>query len=88
MIDSEAVLTSTHNLCFVAKIRKIGIPLNTPVLLYKSGVQRGVHYTHMFSWWILFALSPKLSGVRYVDTPHTCLGNNIFVLEIHKSMSY
>ena len=24
---SEAVLTSTHNLCFVAKIRKIRIPL-------------------------------------------------------------
>ena len=26
----EAVLTSTHNLCFGAKIRKIGIPLQTP----------------------------------------------------------
>ena len=35
---AEAVLTSTHNLCFEAKIRKIGIPLHTPVLLYKSGV--------------------------------------------------
>ena len=34
----EAVLTSTHNLCFGAKIRKLGIPLHTPVLLYKSGV--------------------------------------------------
>ena len=33
----EAVLTSTHNLCFGAKIRKIGIPLYTPVLLYKVG---------------------------------------------------
>ena len=37
-ILAEAVLTSTHNLCFGAKIRKIGIPLHTPVLLYKSGV--------------------------------------------------
>ena len=27
-----------HNLCFEAKIRKIGIPLQTPVFLYKSGV--------------------------------------------------
>ena len=36
--NAEAVLTSTHNLCFRAKIRKIGIPLHTPVLLYKSGV--------------------------------------------------
>ena len=25
---------STHNLCFGAKIRKITIPLHTPVLLY------------------------------------------------------
>ena len=46
---AEAVLTSTHNLCFGAKIRKIGKPLQTPVLLYKSGVQRGIHYTDMFS---------------------------------------
>ena len=38
---AEAVLTCTHNLCFGAKIRKIGIPLQTPVLLYKSGVQWG-----------------------------------------------
>ena len=30
----EAVLTSTQNQCFGAKIRKIGIPLHTPVLLY------------------------------------------------------
>ena len=34
--------TSTHNLCFGAKIRKIGIPLHTSVLLYKSGVSGGV----------------------------------------------
>ena len=33
----------THNLCCGAKIRKIGIPLHTPVLLYKSGVQGGVY---------------------------------------------
>ena len=45
----EPVLTSTHNLCFGAKIRKIGIPLHTPVLLYKSGVQGGIHYTDMIS---------------------------------------
>ena len=43
------VLTSTHNLCFGVKIRKIGIPLRTPVLLYKSGVQGGIHYTDMFA---------------------------------------
>ena len=47
----EAVLTSTHNLCFGAKIRKIGIPLHTPVLLYKSGVQRGIHIHVMSPWY-------------------------------------
>ena len=46
---AEAVLTSTHNLCFGANIRKIGIPLHTPVLLYNSGVQGGIYYTDMFS---------------------------------------
>ena len=30
---------STHNLCFGVKIRKIGILLHTPVLLYKSRVK-------------------------------------------------
>ena len=35
---AEAVLTSTHNLRFGAKIRIIGIPLQTPVSLYNSGV--------------------------------------------------
>ena len=43
------VLTSTHNLCFGAKIRKIGISLHTPVSLYKSGVQGRIHFTDMFS---------------------------------------
>ena len=45
---AEAVLTSTHNnLCFGAKLRKIGIPLHTQVLLYKTGVQgfKGVYIT-------------------------------------------
>ena len=43
------VLTSTHNLCFGAKIRKIGLPLHTPVLLYKSRVLGGIYFTDMFS---------------------------------------
>ena len=41
-----------HNLCFgakIRKIRKIGISLQTPVLLYKSGVQGGIHFTDMLS---------------------------------------
>ena len=47
--NTEAVLMSTHNLCFGSKIRKIGILLQTPVLLYKSVVLGGIHCTDMFS---------------------------------------
>ena len=36
---------STHSLCFGEKIRKVDIPLQTPVFLYKSGVYGGIHYT-------------------------------------------
>ena len=35
---------STQNLCFGAKIRKIGIHLYTPFLLYKSGLKWGINY--------------------------------------------
>ena len=37
-ISLEAVLTSTHNVCFGSNIRELGIPLQTPVFLYKSEV--------------------------------------------------
>ena len=37
----DAVLTSTHNLCFRAKIRKQCLPMSTPVLLYKNWDVRG-----------------------------------------------
>ena len=46
---SEGVLTSTHNLCFGPRIRKIGIPVHTSVLLYKRGFKWGIHCTDMFS---------------------------------------
>ena len=45
----EAILTSTHNLCFGAKIRKPGIPLQTQVFLYKSGVLGGMLFMDMLS---------------------------------------
>ena len=46
---AKAVLTSTHSLCFGSKMQKIGIPLHTPVLLYKSGVKGVICVTDMFS---------------------------------------
>ena len=44
---AEAVLTCTYNLCFGAKIRKIGIPLYTPVL-YKVGFEGYTFHGHVF----------------------------------------
>ena len=47
---SEAVLTSTHDLCFRAKNKKEkSIPLKNPVLLYKSGCKKDVIYTGVLS---------------------------------------
>ena len=43
-VHGEAVLTSTHNLCFESKIRKVGISLQTLVLLYASGGMRGYRF--------------------------------------------
>ena len=47
--DCGYTLEPPRLVCFGAKIRKIGIPLQTPVLLYKSGVYGGIHCTDMFS---------------------------------------
>ena len=56
-----AVLTSTHNLCFGSKIRKIDMPL-TPVLLYKSGVY-GVYITRIF--FLMKKISSTRENVRF-----------------------
>ena len=59
---------STNNLCFGAKIRKIGIPLQTPVFLYKSGVY-GVYISRTCfpdvknNIWMLYAY--LLANIRY-----------------------
>ena len=46
----EAILTSTHNLCFGAKIRKIGIPLQTQFYYIKVGFKVfSKKFTDMFS---------------------------------------
>ena len=37
-LEPPQPLTSTHNVYFGSKIRKLGVPVQTPVLLYKSGV--------------------------------------------------
>ena len=42
LIFAEAILTSSHNLCFGAKISQIGKPLHTPVFYIKVGF-KGVY---------------------------------------------
>ena len=59
----------THNLCFGAKIRKIGIPVYTPGLLYKSGVQ-WVYITRtcfrdVYDFTLIFCL--EMTGVKSVE---------------------
>ena len=44
----DVVLMSTRNLCFGAKIRKIGIPLHTPVLPFKVGIMEYSLHRHVF----------------------------------------
>ena len=45
---SAAFLTSTRNLCFGVKIRKISILLHTPVLLITARYVFGVRFTRTF----------------------------------------
>ena len=47
------ILTSTHNLCFGAKIRKIGIHLQTPFSLFKRRYFCGGSLCFM-SWCLIF----------------------------------
>ena len=61
---NEAIRTSTHNLCFRVEIRKFRIPLQTPVLLYNSGVRGGKNHIGVFSWW----QRPRWASIR--QQPH------------------
>ena len=40
---------STHNLCFGAKIRKIGKSQQTPILFFKSGFQGSTLFMEVFA---------------------------------------
>ena len=54
-VDIFSYFCSKHRLwvhvrtASVRRIRKIGIPLHTPVFLYKSGVHGSILHTDMFS---------------------------------------
>ena len=72
-LEPPHLLMSTHNLCFGAKVRKICIPLHTPVLLYKTGF-KGVFISrtcfsdenwHMKQKGLYYALSFFLLKISY-----------------------
>ena len=67
----EAVLPSIHNLCFGAKIRKIGIALQTPFSLYRSGVLGDIHCTGESSQVLLAGVSGGFSRGFPVFVPPT-----------------
>ena len=60
---------STHNLCFGAKIRKIGIPLHTPQFFYIKVGFKGVYFS-----WTCFPdgiLTPYISSFLFM-VKHAC----------------
>ena len=76
-VHIRTCLTSTHNIYFGAKIRKIGILVHTQVLLYKSGVQGEIYYMGMFcelflEWEKTFNLRIQVSFVTQCTSVYTC----------------
>ena len=63
----------THNLCFIANIRKKCIPL-LPVLLYKSGMQGGFNYTGMWVHIVLYVFTDP--EPIYIPPEYSNAGNN------------
>ena len=54
-------ISNTHNLCFVSKIRKIGIPpANSSFSIYRSGVYGGIHIIDM-----LFLMLCKINNLSF-----------------------
>ena len=76
----------THNLCFGAKIRKIDIPLHTPVLLYESGVQGGILFMDMFSRCCVFRNNDySKQGDLQLDMPPAIGSVNVKEIMIEKN---
>ena len=63
----QEVLTSTHNLCFGAKIRKIGVPLQTPVFNIKVRFMVDLFHGHVFLMSLLFCFRKYQDSYRQVS---------------------
>ena len=49
IVSGKTYILGTHNVCFRSKIRKLGIPLQTPAFLYEKGGLRGyTFHGHVF----------------------------------------
>ena len=68
----EAVLTSTHNLCFGGKIRKIGIPYNPHFFYIKAGLRGHTLHGHVFMMSCFVFLCYLTSG-KHVHVMYTPL---------------
>ena len=68
---------STHNLCFGSKIRRIGIPPHTPVLLYKIGVQGGILFMYMLS---------RCDVAHHLQSPLPCLQSVVHIKWRHAEL--
>ena len=62
---SKAVLTSTHNLCFWAEIRKIMYtPVNPSFTIQKWGLRRSKLYRHVFVMFVIMAFPGNLHAIK------------------------
>ena len=67
---------------FGAKIRKIGTPLYTPVLLFNSGVSGGIHYTACFldvktpPNWFKIIIVWWNTGLNFQVVPKFCINGS------------
>ena len=74
---------------FWSKIRKIGIPLHTPVLLYKSGVHLNIAYLY-FLRWLCIARTCSIKNFQFLQLRRnvyitwTCY-RNVWIKEIKTS---
>ena len=57
----EAVLTSTHNLCFLSRNNKKNVyPCKTQLYYIKVGFKGGQNYIGMFSWWLQWKANARM----------------------------
>ena len=72
---NAAVVTSTHNLCFWAKIRKIMYTPSNPTLSYTNWGLRGAHCTDLLTSSQITSSGIAPARKCYVQTDKQCVAN-------------